>query len=272
MAITIKSPAELALMRQAGQVVAATIATLVSSLRPGMRTAELDGIAEREIRSRGATPSFLGYKGYPASICVSVNEEIVHGIPGERVLKEGDVVSLDVGAIYQGWQGDGAVTVGLGNISQEARQLIEVTRGSLEVGIQRARAGARLGDIGAAIQEHVESRGYSVVREYVGHGIGRQMHEEPQVPNYGTPGRGLRLVPGMCLAIEPMVNLGDWHTTVGPDQWTISTADRSLSAHFEHTIAIHEDHAEVLTKLAGTEDIWAHAGGLPSGVSRGSGA
>ncbi|MBI3954269.1 MAG: type I methionyl aminopeptidase [Chloroflexi bacterium] len=269
MAITIKSPAELELMRRAGQIVAATIATLVGALRPGMRTADLDSIAEREIRSRGGTPSFLGYKGYPASICVSVNEEIVHGIPGQRVLKEGDVVSLDVGAIYQGWQGDGAVTVGVGRISEEARQLIAVTRGALEAAIKQARPGVRLGDIGATIQQYVESRGYSVVREYVGHGIGRQMHEEPQVPNYGVPGRGLRLVKGMCLAIEPMVNIGDWHTRVGPDQWTIFTVDGSLSAHFEHTIAVLEEGAEVLTRLSGSDDIWAHTLGLPTGVSPG---
>ena len=193
----------------------------------------------------------MGYRGFPANLCVSINDEIVHGIPGDRVLNEGDIVSLDFGVIYDGYHGDAAVTVGVGQISPAARRLIETTLGTLEKGIAAARAGGNLGDISAAIQGYAEGRGYSVVREYTGHGIGREMHEEPQVPNFGVAGTGPVLKKGMTIALEPMVNLGDWHTRLGGDQWTVLTADGSLSAHFEHTIAIAGEGAEVLTAREG---------------------
>ena len=245
--ITIKSPQEMEAMRRAGAVVGATHAVLRKSVEPGIKTRELDAIAYREIKKLGAKPAFKGYRGFPATICASVNDEIVHGIPGDRVLREGDLVKMDVGAIVDGFIGDAAITVGVGNISPEAADLIEVTRLSLEEGIKAARAGARVGDIGEAVQRFAESRGYSVVREYVGHGIGRFLHEDPQVPNYGPGGRGALLRRGMTIAIEPMVNIGDWHTRLQEDQWTVVTADKSLSAHFEHTIAINDGEAEVLT-------------------------
>ncbi len=238
-------------MRQAGQVVAATIARLVAFVAPGVTTQECDAVAEREIQRRGALPAFKGYRGFPATICVSINEEIVHGIPGPRVVRAGDVVSLDVGAIANGFYADAAVTVKVGESTQKAADLIEVTREALERGIKAAQPGARIGDISAAVERFVEARGYSVVREYVGHGIGRALHEEPQVPNYGAPGRGLLLRPGMVIAIEPMVNVGDWRTRLLEDQWTVVTADGSLSAHFEDTVAITENGPEVLTRLKG---------------------
>ncbi|MBI2860071.1 MAG: type I methionyl aminopeptidase [Chloroflexi bacterium] len=248
MSITIKSGQETAVMRQAGKVVAAVLKKLQQEVKPGMRTRTLDDIAENELKKLGAESSFKGYRGFPASLCTSVNDEIVHGIPGDRVLREGDVLSLDFGAIYQGFQADAAVTVGVGRISAAARKLIEATRGSLEAGIARARPGNRLGDISSAVQNYAESRGYSVVREYTGHGIGRQMHEDPQIPNFGTPGTGPMLKKGMTLAIEPMLLTGDWHTRVGEDHWTVLTMDGGLSAHFEHTIAITDAEAEVLTE------------------------
>jgi methionyl aminopeptidase len=248
MGIIIKSEEEIAVMRQAGKIVATVLEILSKQVKPGIKTEELDAIAESEVNRLGATPSFKGYRGFPATICVSVNDEIVHGIPGERVLREGDIVSLDFGAIYGGFQGDAAVTVAVGKISTAARRLIEATRGSLEAGIAAACAGARLGDVSAAIQNYAESRGYSVVREYTGHGIGREMHEEPQIPNFGSPGTGPVLQKGMVLALEPMLNTGDWRTRVADDRWTVLTADGSLSAHFEHTIAINDAESEVLTR------------------------
>lgn len=247
MSILIKSEKEIRAMRQAGSIVASALKILAEKVRPGMKTRELDIIAAEELENRGATPSFKGYRGYPANLCVSINDEIVHGIPGERVINEGDIVSLDLGAIYDGFHGDAALTIGVGKVSPQALQLIEVTRDALEAGIAVAHAEARLGDISATIQDYAESRGYSLVREYAGHGIGREMHEEPQIPNYGTPGTGPVLKKGMVLAIEPMVNIGDWHTRVGSDHWTVFTSDGSLSAHFEHTIAITNGEAEVLT-------------------------
>jgi methionyl aminopeptidase len=247
MAIIIKSDREIALMRQAGRIVAIVLEILGREIREGMKTKELDIIAARELERLGARPSFKGYHGYPASICVSVNDEIVHGIPGERVLKEGDIVSLDVGAIYDGFQGDAAVTMGVGEISPTAKRLMEATQGALEAGIAAARNGARLGDISAAIQKHAESKGFSVIREYTGHGIGRDMHEEPQIPNFGVPGTGPLLKKGMTLALEPMLSAVDWHTRLGEDNWVVRTADGSLAAHFEHTIAITNGKAEVLT-------------------------
>ncbi|MEE9324926.1 MAG: type I methionyl aminopeptidase, partial [Dehalococcoidia bacterium] len=215
---------------------------------PGASTAELDAIALQEITKRDAIPSFKGYRGYPAHLCVSINDEVVHGIPSARVIHDGDIVGLDVGAIVKGFQGDAAVTVGVGLKDPKAQELVETARGALEEGIKAAKCGVRLGDVSAAIQSYVEARGFSVVREYVGHGIGRQMHEEPAVPNYGTPGRGLILQKGLVLALEPMVNMGDWRTKVKEDGWTVVTADGSLSAHFEHTIAITDGDAEVLTR------------------------
>ncbi len=234
-------------MRQAGRIVAETLEILRSGLRAGMKTKELDNIVERELEKRGAKPSFKGYSGFPASVCVSLNDEIVHGIPGDTVLNEGDIVSLDLGAIYNGFQGDAAVTVGVSQISPEAERLLAAAEDALKAGISAARPGARLGDISASIQRCAESGGYQVVREYTGHGIGRQMHEGPQVPNYGRPGPGPLLKKGMTLALEPMLNIGGWRTKVDEDLWTVRTADGSLSAHFEHTIAITDDGPEVLT-------------------------
>ena len=249
MSIIVKSTEELAVMRQAGRIVGAVLEILSRQVKSGMKTKELDIIAAREVEKLGAKPSFKGYRGFPAALCVSINDEIVHGIPGERVLREGDIVSLDFGAIYNGFQGDAAITVAVGKVTPEAKRLIETTESSLEAGVVAARPGATLGDISAAIQNYAESRGYSVVREYTGHGIGREMHEEPQIPNFGLPGTGPVLKRGMTLALEPMVNAGDWHTRLGDDHWTVLTADGSLSPHFEHTIAIIDYEPEVLTKV-----------------------
>jgi methionyl aminopeptidase len=249
MGIIVKTVQEIAIMREAGRIVAAVLAALTRAIAPGITTRELDAIAVRELKRHGAAASFKGYRGFPASICVSINDEVVHGIPGERLLQEGDIVSLDFGAYYRGFHGDAAVTVGVGNISLESRNLIEVTEGALRAGIAAARQGARLGDISAAIQFHVESRGFSVVREYVGHGIGRDMHEEPQIPNFGPPGQGPLLQNGMTIALEPMVNAGDWRTKVNADKWTVVTADGSLSAHFENTIVIDGAEPKILTQL-----------------------
>ena len=245
----IKSDREIAVMRQAGRIVATILETLSEQVKPGMKTRELDVIAARELERLGAKPSFKGYHGFPANLCVSVNDEIVHGIPGEKVLGEGDIVSLDFGAIFEGFQGDAAVTVGVGEVSPQTGQLMETAEGALKAGIAAAYAGARLGDVSVAIQNYAESRGYSVVREYTGHGIGREMHEEPQIPNFGSPGVGPVLRRGMTLALEPMVNIGDWHTRLGNDHWVVLTSDGSLSAHFEHTIAITNGEPEVLTIL-----------------------
>ena len=247
MSIIIKSDREVAAMRAAGRMVAMVLGILSKQVRPGMKTRELDVIAGRELDRLGAKPSFKGYRGFPANLCVSVNDEIVHGIPGERVLVEGDIVSLDLGVVFDGFQGDAAVTVGVGEISPAAKQLLETTEGALKAGMAAARAEARLGDISAAIQNYAESRGYSVVREYTGHGIGREMHEEPQIPNFGKSGTGPVLKKGMTLALEPMVNIGDWHTRLDSNHWTVFTADGSLSAHFEHTIAVTDAEPEVLT-------------------------
>ncbi len=244
-----KSDRELALMREAGRIVAITLAHLEESIKPGITTAEMDALAYEIVTKHGATPSFLGYRGFPASLCISINEELVHGLPGPRVLEEGDIVSMDFGAIYQGYHGDAAVTVAVGKISQETQRLVETTRGALEAAIAQARKGHYLGDISWAIQSYAESRGFSVVRQYVGHGIGRDMHEDPQIPNYGQPGRGILLKPGMTFALEPMVNIGSYLTRVLDDNWTVVTEDGELSAHFEHTIAITSGEPEILTRL-----------------------
>ncbi len=249
MSIIIKSEREIDAMRHVCHIVATVLEVLKREIKLGMKTKELDSIAIRELEKRGAQPSFKGYRGFPANLCVSINNEIVHGIPGERIIEEGDIISLDLGAIFEGFQGDAAVSVILGDGSPQARKLVEATEGALEVGIEAANNGARLGDISAAIQKYAESRGYSVVREYTGHGIGRQMHEEPQIPNFGRRGEGPKLKKGMTLALEPMLNIGSWRTCTGSDGWVVSTMDGSLSAHFEHTIAITDSKPEVLTAL-----------------------
>lgn len=249
MAIIIKSPQEIAIMREAGRILAQVLQVLVDNIEPGISTRELDAICAREISKRKVKPSFKGYRGFPANLCVSINDEVVHGIPGERKLADGDLVSLDAGVILNGFQSDAAVTVGVGKITDEASRLLEVTQGSLNVGITSAVAGAHLGDVSAAIQQYVESGGFSVVREYTGHGIGREMHEDPQIPNFGKSGQGPVLKKGMTMALEPMVNAGAWNTRVADDRWTVLTVDGSLSAHFEHTIAITDAQAEVLSVL-----------------------
>lgn len=249
MAITLKSPEQIAKMRQAGRVVAEMLQACAEAARPGITTNDLDKVARGVLAKRKAKSNFLGYHGYPAVICTSPNSVIVHGIPGDYRLEEGDIISIDCGAIIDGWHGDAARTIPVGEISEEARKLITVTEESLWAGIQHVRDGARLTDIGHAVQTVAEGAGFSVVREYVGHGIGRAMHEEPQVPNYGEPGKGIRLKVGHVLAVEPMVNLGGCDTQLNDDGWTVITADGSLSAHFEHSIAVTEDGPEVLTVL-----------------------
>jgi methionyl aminopeptidase len=251
--IQIKSRDQLAVMREAGLVVGRTLQRLTEAVTPGMTTADLDAIAEESIRSAGATPSFKGYQGFPATICTSVNEEIVHGIPSpDKVLREGDVISIDCGAIVDGWHGDSAVTVPVGEITPELRRLIEVCEESMWRGIGAGLAESRLSDIGHAVETYVRGEGdYGIVEEYVGHGIGTQMHMDPPVPNYGEPGHGPRLVPGMCLAVEPMINLGTAETVLLGDDWTVITGDRLPSAHFEHTFAVTEDGPWVLTALDG---------------------
>ena len=235
-------------MRRAGHELALVRDKVAELVHPGISTAQLDKVAREMIESIGAKPAFLGYHGYPASICASINEEIVHGIPSRtRCLHEGDIVSLDLGLVHYGFVSDTAVTVPVGKISPELEKLITVTRRALEVGIEAAANAQRVGDISAAIEIFVLAQGLSVVREYTGHGIGRQMHEDPKIPNFGPAGKGMRLRPGMTLAIEPMVNLGVWKTEVMPDGWTVITADRKASAHFEHTIALTEEGAEILT-------------------------
>jgi methionyl aminopeptidase len=222
---------------------------LTEEIKPGVKTSHLDSVAAGELKKYGAKASFKGYRGFPASLCVSVNDEIVHGIPGQRELNAGDIVSLDFGAVVDGFHGDGAITVGVGKISSEARELMSVTEAALMVGIKEARNGAHLGDVSAAIQNFAETRGFSVIREYSGHGVGRDLHEDPLVPNFGACGEGPVLRKGMTLAIEPMMTRGDWRTRVAGNKWTVLTVDGSLAAHFEHTIAIGEDEAEILTLL-----------------------
>jgi methionyl aminopeptidase len=246
--IVCRSAEELERMREAGRLVGEVLTELTARVKPGVTTAELDDLAEQRIRKAGAIPAFKGYHGYPATICASINEEVIHGIPsGRRVLNEGDVISIDVGASLDGYFGDSAVTLAVGKVSEEAATLLRVTEESLFKAIDRVRPGARISDIGHAVQAHVEAYGFSVVREFVGHGIGQRMHEEPQVPNYGEPGRGPRLAEGMVLAIEPMVNAGKPAVKVLGDGWTAVTRDRSLSAHFEHTVAVTANGPWILT-------------------------
>lgn len=243
----LKSPAEIEVMREAGRITASALRVVGEAVAPGVTTAQLDEIAAEHIRNEGGKPAFLGYRGFPATVCVSVNDEVVHGIPGKRRLREGDIVSVDCGVIVDGYYGDAAMTFPVGQVSDQARRLMDVTREALDAAIARCRPGMRLGDVGNAVQTVVERAGFSVVREYVGHGIGRSMHEEPQVPNFGRAGTGVTLKPGTVLAIEPMVNAGGYAVRSLDDGWTVVTADGSLSAHFEHTVAITEDGPSILT-------------------------
>jgi methionyl aminopeptidase len=245
--ITLKSPAEFALMRRAGRVVAEVLESVRVAALPGVALIDLDRLAARIIGDRGCRSSFLNYHGYPAHICLSPNEAIVHGIPDQRVLREGDLLALDAGAIFEGWHADAAITFGIGQVSEEARRLIEVTERALWAAVEKCRPGGRLGDVSHAIESIGVSAGYGVVHEYTGHGIGRQMHEEPQVNNFGEPGRGLKLKAGMAVCLEPMFNVGRRQTRVLDDGWKVVTADGSLSAHFEHTVAVTASGPEVLT-------------------------
>jgi len=247
--IVLKSQQEIAVMREAGRITAEVLHRGRAMARPGLTTAEIDRAANELIQKRGGRSAFKGYRGFPAHICTVINSEIVHGIPGPRKLKAGDILSLDVGVYYKGFIGDAGTTIPIGEIGPLAQRLLEATEGGLSVGIAQTRAGQRIGDISSAVQKHVESYGFSVIREYTGHGVGRQMHEDPQVPNFGKPGRGIVLKPGMTFAIEPMVATGDWHTRVLSDGWTVVTADGSLSAYFEHTVAVTEGEPEILTLL-----------------------
>jgi methionyl aminopeptidase len=247
--ITCKSEKEISYMRDAGRVVALTMAELSKAVRPGVSTLELDRLAEKYIVKSGADPAFKGLYGYPSTICASVNEEVVHGLPGLRKLADGDIIGIDIGVGVSGYFADSAVTFPVGVVSDEARQLLEVTEEALNQGISEARQGARLSDISSAVQIYAEEHGYSVVRDYVGHGIGSKMHEDPQVPNVGKPGRGPRLKAGMTLAIEPMINLGTYEVMTLDNNWTVVTKDAKLSAHFEHTVAITDELPEILTKL-----------------------
>lgn len=247
--ITLKSAREISYMREAGRIVALTLQELGKQVQAGVTTGELDRFAEEFLRRAGAEPAFLGYQGFPASICASVNEEVIHGIPGLRKLENGDIISIDIGSIIHGYYGDASMTFPVGEISPEAARLLQVTQQSLYQGIEQAVKGHRIGDISAAVQHYVESHGYHVVRDFVGHGIGNHMHEDPQVPNYGKAGLGPRLQPGMAIAIEPMVNVGTYEVAVQSNGWTAVTRDRSLSAHFEHTILITEGPPEILTRL-----------------------
>ena len=245
--ISIKSSRDLSLMREACVISARALKLGGEAVQPGVTTGEIDRIIRRYIESMGAKPSFLGYQDYPASACISVNDVVIHGIPGNRKIREGDIVSIDVGAFYNGFHGDNAATFGAGKVSAEAQALMDATRESLYEGIKMAAAGNRVGDIGAAVQRYVEMRGYSVVRQFVGHGVGTNLHEDPSVPNFGTPGRGPKLLPGMTLAIEPMVNAGTHEVSILGDGWTTVTKDGRLSAHFEHTIAITPGGPVIMT-------------------------
>jgi methionyl aminopeptidase len=248
--IELKTPAEIDAMRRAGRVVAGLLAHLAGLVRPGVRTGQLDEAAGTYIRQAGALPAFLNYRGFPATICVSINDEVVHGIPGDRKLREGDLVSIDAGAIVDGFYSDAAVTLAAGAISPQARRLSDTTKRALDRGIAAASAGRRLSDISHAVQQVVERDGFGIVRDFVGHGIGRALHEEPPVPNFGPPNTGPRLRSGMVLAIEPMVTLGNYAVQIQSDGWTVVTKDRSLAAHFEHTVAITDHGPEVLTQAA----------------------
>ena len=248
--IVLKTGRELNIMKEACRISAGALQTAGKAIEPGVTTAEINKLAEDYIRSQGGEPNFLNYEGYPATACISINNEVIHGIPtAKRKLKAGDIVSIDLGAKFQGYHGDNAATFACGDVSPEAKRLMETTRDSLYEGIKAAVSGGRIGDISNAIQSYVEARGYSVVRKFVGHGIGTHLHEPPEVPNFGSKGRGIRLLPGMTLAIEPMVNEGKSDVRILPDGWTVLTGDGSLSAHFEHTIVITPDGPKILTKV-----------------------
>lgn len=247
--VIFKSKDEIARIHKASQIVAKTLERLSQSVEAGITTLELDAIAESEIRKSGAIPAFKGYRGFPATLCVSINEEIVHGIPSRRKLKDGDLVSLDLGAIWQDYYGDAARSFAVGSIKPEVGTLMKVTEESLMIGIQQAREGNRIGDIGCAVQSHVEKYGFSVIRDFVGHGIGRNLHEDPQIPNYGKKGHGHRIKPGMVLAIEPMIVMGGHEVEVLEDNWTAVTRDRSLAAHYEHSVAVTENGPWILSQL-----------------------
>ena len=246
--VVIKSKGEIEKMRKAGEITAGALKAAEEALRPGMTTHELDTVIRKYITSHGAKPSFLGYGGFPASACISINDEVIHGIPGARKILDGDVVSVDVGAYIDGYHGDSAKTFPVGNVSEDVLKLLKSTEESLYIAIEMVKPGVRLGDIGAAIAKHNEQNGYSVVREFVGHGVGKDLHEDPEVPNYGKEGRGLRLQPGMVIAIEPMINMGTAKIKVMPDKWTVKTLDGKPSAHFEHTIAVTAEGAVILTR------------------------
>lgn len=246
--IVLKTCRELKVMKEACRISAGALKLVGRAVEPGVTTAELDRLAERYIRSQGAIPNFKNYEGYPATACISINNEVIHGIPSKnRKIMAGDIVSVDLGAKFEGYHGDNAATFACGDISEEAKRLMDATRESLYEGIAAARAGGRIGDIGHAVQKYVEQKGFSVVRQFVGHGIGTNLHEPPEVPNFGIPGRGVRLLPGMTLAIEPMVNVGKPDVKILPDGWTVLTKDGSLSAHFEHTVAITSDGPQIMT-------------------------
>jgi methionyl aminopeptidase len=248
--IILKSREEIEKMRKSNAIVAEVLSEVKQMVRPGVKTFELDRRAEELTRRKGAKPAFKGYRGYPFSLCTSINCEVVHGMPSERILKEGDILSLDFGVSFKGYYGDAAVTVPVGNVSANARRLMEVTEKSLYLAIENARAGKRLGDVSATVQNYVEAAGFSVVRDYVGHGIGKDLHEDPQIPNFGTKGRGIELKPGMVFAVEPMVNEGTYEVRILADDWTVVTSDGKLSAHFEHTLAITENGPEILSRLS----------------------
>ena len=248
--IVLKTGRELNIMREACRISAGALQTAGKAVEPGVTTAEIDRLAEEYIRSQGGEPNFKNYEGYPATACISINNEVIHGIPStKRKLRAGDIVSIDLGAKFDGYHGDNAATFACGDVSPEAKRLMDATRESLYEGIKAARAGGRIGDIGHAVQAYVEARGYTVVRQFVGHGVGTHLHEAPEVPNFGTPGRGVRLMPGMTIAIEPMVNAGAAGVEVQPDGWTVLTKDGSLSAHFEHTVAITADGPKIMTLI-----------------------
>jgi methionyl aminopeptidase len=252
--VSLKSTREIETMRRSGEITARVLTELMQSVRPGMATSELDALAEQRIRAAGGVPTFKGYNDFPGSICASVNDEVVHGIPGSRVLRDGDLLSIDIGTTLDGYVSDSAVTVPVGNVADRARRLLEVTRRCLTIGIEQMNRGNHLGDIGAAVQEYAERHGYGVVRELVGHGVGRAMHEDPQVPNYGERGKGIELRPGLVLAIEPMITEASPKIRILGDGWTVVTADGKLAAHFEHTIAVTEKGPRILTLRDYAED------------------
>jgi methionyl aminopeptidase len=248
--IILKRPEEIEKARASNRIVAEVLSRLREKIKPGVKTKELDRFAEEMTAKRGAKPAFKGYRGYPFALCVSINDVVVHGMPSDRILEEGDIVGLDFGVFYEGFYGDAAVTLPVARVSEKARKLMQVTEQSLYAGIEQARSGNRLGDISAAVQDSVEQAGFSVVRDFVGHGIGKELHEEPQIPNFGKKGRGVELKIGMILAIEPMVNEGGYQVRILPDGWTVVTQDGSLSAHFEHSVAITENGPEILSQFS----------------------